>query len=138
MTRSLTPPDVPGAISALNKRVTDIERRLDRLIRQIPDPGVTWYDHTPQPREWGPWTSAVDRRVSVIVVHLLTPGSGPTTAQVNANGTPIASVTLAAGERGPRKVTVSKRIGPDEDILTAESTVIGSGATGLTLTARFA
>jgi hypothetical protein len=137
MTRSLTPPDVPGAISALNKRVTDIERRLDRLIRQIPDPGVTWYVHDPQPQEWGPWESAIARRVSVVVFHLLTPGSTATDAQLNINGSTVASVSLAGGMTR-QKVTISKALSPDEDYMTAEVTTVGAGAGGLSITARFA
>lgn len=137
MTRVIGNPDPMRTISELKQRVTNLERRLDNEIRQRLDLGTTWYMHELELTEWGPWRCPDRRRLSSIQAELLVPGSTTTTVHLNLNGTSLGSVSLASGDDFDIE-PLSRQLNPDQDILTAETTSLGTGASGLRLTARFA
>lgn len=131
MTRGLTPPSVIDEISALKKRVTDLERKLDAAARSRPYLGEPFSLAGPiYTSESPPWKVPVDVRISALVVLLGTPGTTTTTVALNINGTQTISTSLAAGEVSTTLGT-SILVSADLDTVTISCTAAGDGAEDL-------
>lgn len=136
MTRGLTPPSVTGDLSSLKKRVTDLERKLDAFGKTRPYlgtpfslAGAIYVSESP------PWTTPVKLTIVEIVGLLGTAGSTTTTVALKVNGTTIVSLNIAAGEQ-LRKLTTSKILAPDQDVVTIACTAAGEGAEDLDVIVR--
>lgn len=138
MTKGLTPPTLPSDVSSLKKRVTDLERKLNNASGLNPYLGVPFsLAGTIFVSESPPWSSPVKLRISSLAVLLGTAGSSTTTVALKINGSTVATVNVAAGEKS-RKLTISQQLAPDQDVVSVACTASGNGAKDLDVIVRFA
>lgn len=137
MTAGLVPPEVAREMSDLKKRVSDLERQLGEVLRGALDHGLPFNLAGPlEVTESVPWTPRFLTRAVDVVALLGVAGSTATSFEVRKNGSPVATITLEAGEVF-RRSTISVPLTADTDLLTVAITVVGTDAEDLDVIVRF-
>lgn len=98
MTGKLLPPELEREVSGLKKRVSDLEKKLDRrLAAKDVDEAIFYFDGILAAVTSGVWRPRRARRVSDWMIALVEPGSTPTVLWVLKNGENVLTITIPAG-----------------------------------------
>lgn len=138
MSRTIQLPDLRAILSALERRVVILERRIrpDGTANPANDDIIFSYAGTLiSGVESPPVKVRYNGNVTVLATALGTAGSTSTVLKVNVNGSTVATVTIpsSTADYGPN---VGVRLNA-EDRLSLEIDTAGTDAADLTATARF-
>jgi hypothetical protein len=139
MSEKMLAPDVRRILSALERRVAILERRIavSAAVDAVPNDDII-FSHT-GPLSSGTESPPVKLRysgiLSILAVGLGTAGSTSTTLEVKRNGTVVATVVIAGGA-ADYGAHVGVRFDA-EDRLTLRIATAGTGAANMTASARF-
>lgn len=137
MSRGLVPPSGDRENELLKRRITDLERKLNRNRDGVGDQGKTftlagsiYVKESPQ------WTPRTTVELVRIVVLLKTPGTTSTTVVVYKNGVALRTIVVAANDDS-NSTSLSTTIVPDNDKMTVGITVAGTGAADLSVSLQY-
>ena len=137
MSRGITPPTNRSTSSDLKRRLTDVERKLDRSGANVTDQGqpftLAGSIYTSNSSPWTPYTSVELVR---IITMLGTAGSTTTTVTVSINGDVYQTINLESGI-DMAKNSMSRVLVPDEDIVVVACTAAGTDAEDLSVILQY-
>jgi hypothetical protein len=136
MTGQNTPPTLDVELAKMKKRVDALEREL-RDLQVIFKPEIVFSYAGPLAVGESPtWTRREAGRIIEVVARLRVAGTTATTILIKKNNVTVLTVNLPAGQLHV-EITCSIFFAPDQDVLHDVISVVGTGATDLTVMHRF-
>lgn len=137
MTSSNATPDIAQALARINRRLDQIERRLNAAPGPFKSEVSYSYSGALTVSTSPPFTLHVPEVAFILTVLLGTAGSSGTVVSLTKNGATVATVTLASGiDRVTFPLSVYYA-GSDQDVGAFVLSTAGSGALDLSVIARF-
>jgi len=135
MSRTQLPPELTTAIAGMKRRITDLERALNRKTpTPVHEPCVFSFDGALVASISPRWYNQSGRTLGRWVAVLVTAGSTDTVLHILVNGTSELAITIPAGYDRITSATLLD-VHPEHDVVQVEIVTAGTDASGLTVQA---